>query len=74
MAETTPGPLSEFREYWHIRNLLSASFPEIADLPGKHSFLRSGRLNRRRGSLRGIVSRRFGEIAPENLLPSSYVQ
>jgi len=24
-----------FRGYWHIRNLLSASFPEIADLPAR---------------------------------------
>lgn len=63
-------------EYWHIRNLLSASFPEIADLP-RRAFLRTSRSPRpwRPGSSREIVSRRFdGDRAPENLLFSSYVR
>lgn len=64
-----------FREYWHIRNLLSAWFPEIADLSRNIPIPVSRSPGfRRPGSSRGIVSRRFDEIAPENLLPSSYVQ
>lgn len=57
-----PVLLAGFHAYWHIRNLLSASFPEIADLPGEHSSTPTSRLTRRRrrrlqgeptGSLRG---------------------
>lgn len=62
-----------FREYWHIRNLLSASFPEIADLRGSIAFVNPQ--SPRPGSLCEIVSRRFdGDRAPENLLLSSYVR
>lgn len=41
-TEFVPG----FREYWHTRNLLSASFPEIADLPtARYSLVRPSRLD-----------------------------
>lgn len=51
-----------FREYWHIRNLLSASFPEIADLRGNIPSYNEVAQTRRLGSSCEIVSRRFDGI------------
>jgi len=53
------------REYWHIHNLLSASFPEIADLPRSIPVSTRSPGFKRPGSSRGIVSRHFDEIAPK---------
>lgn len=51
-----------FREYWHIRNLLSASFPEIADLRGSIPSYIEVVQTRRLGSSCEIVSRCFDGI------------
>lgn len=56
-----------FREYWHIRNLLSASFPEIADLRGSIPSYIQVAQTRRLGSSCEIVSRRFDGMEPPKI-------